>query len=465
MTLLWKHWLLVGTNLTTTSQDINRVASALQQTYPEVIKVVSRIGSSEIPTDPMPIDAGDMIVVLKDKSQWTSAETFTELADKMAATAQEVLPGVTTSFQYPVQMRFNELMTGAKQDVVCKIFGENLDTLAAYAERLGGLAQTVKGTADWYVETVTGMPQIIIDFNRPQIASYGLNIEDVNRTINAAFAGAAAGQIYEGEKRFDLVVRVGQEDRKNIDDVRNLLISTPTGMQIPLYQVATIEEVEGPNQIQRENARRRIIVGFNVRGRDVQSIVEELQHKVNANIKFQPGYTLTYGGAFENLQQAKARLSIAVPVALLLIFGMLYFAFSSVREGALIFTAIPLSAIGGVFALAYARHAFQHFGRGWIYCIVRRSGTEWHCADLGVQSHQERGRRYRCVAAGYDGHTQPPATCAYDCRRCIAGLSAYGVKQWRRRGSTAAAGHGCYRWPDHRHAAYLVRTTGAVRVV
>jgi len=344
--------LLVGTNLTTTTKNINRIAGTLQQTYPEVIKIVSRIGSSEIPTDPMPIDAGDMVIVLKDKAQWTSATSFTELAGKMAITAQEVLPGVTTSFQYPVQMRFNELMTGAKQDVVCKIFGENLDTLAVYAARLGSLAQTVKGTADWYVEKVTGMPQVIIEFNRAQIASYGLNIEEVNRTINAAFAGAAAGQIYEGEKRFDLVVRVGQEARKSVDDVRNLLISTPGGVQIPLYQVASIEEVEGPNQIQRENARRRIIVGFNVRGRDVQSIVEELQRKVNTNIKFQPGYTLTYGGAFENLQQAKARLSVAVPVALLLIFGMLYFAFSSVREGALIYTAIPLAAIGGVFALA-----------------------------------------------------------------------------------------------------------------
>ena len=344
--------LLVGTNLTTTTENINRIAGTLQKTYPEVIKVVSRIGAAEIPTDPMPIEGGDMIIVLKDKSEWTSASSFTELADKMAATAQEVLPGVTTSFQFPVQMRFNELMTGAKQDVVCKIFGEDLDTLAAYAARLGSLAQTVKGTADWYIEKVTGMPQVIIEFNRIQIASYGLNIEDINRTINAAFAGAAAGQIYEGEKRFDLVVRVGQEGRKNIDDVRNLLISTPAGTQIPLYQVSSIEEVEGPNQIQRENTRRRIIVGFNVRGRDVQSIVEELQQKVSAGMTFQPGYTLTYGGAFENLQQAKARLSIAVPVALLLIFGMLYFAFSSVREGALIYTAIPLSAIGGVFALA-----------------------------------------------------------------------------------------------------------------
>ncbi len=344
--------LLVGTNLSTTIDAINRISERLKSDYPEVEKVVARIGSAEIPTDPMPIEGGDMIIVLKDKSEWTSAQTFPELAGKMAATAQKVTPGVTTGFQYPVQMRFNELMTGAKQDVVCKIFGEDLDKLAAYAEQLGDISKTVKGTADWYVEKVTGMPQIVIEFNRDEIAKYGLNIDDVNRTINAAFAGAAAGQIYEGEKKFDLVVRVGEKGRRNISDVRNLPVSTPGGVQIPLYQVASIQEIEGPNQIQRENTRRRIIVGFNVRGRDVQSIVEELQGKVDAKIRFEAGYTITYGGAFENLQQAKSRLSIAVPVALLLIFIMLYFAFSSVKDGMLIYTAIPLSAIGGVFALA-----------------------------------------------------------------------------------------------------------------
>lgn len=344
--------LLVGTNLSTTIDAINRISQRLKSAYPEVEKIVARIGSAEIPTDPMPIEGGDMIIVLKDKADWTSASSFPELATKMAATVQQVMPGVTTGFQYPVQMRFNELMTGAKQDVVCKIFGEDLNKLAAYADKLGAISKTVKGTADWYVEKVTGMPQIVIEFNRREIAKYGLTIDDINRTINAAFAGAAAGKIYEGEKRFDLVVRVGDEGRRSITDVQNLPISTPNGIQIPLYQVATIHEVEGPNQIQRENTRRRIIVGFNVRGRDVESIVEELQQKVNTSMTFEPGYTITYGGAFENLQQAKARLSIAVPVALLLIFGMLYFTFSSVKEGALIYTAIPLSAIGGVFALA-----------------------------------------------------------------------------------------------------------------
>ncbi len=344
--------LLLGTNLTTTTETIQKISAELRKKYPEVEQVVSRIGSAEIPTDPMPIEGGDMIIVLKDKSEWTSASSFPELAEKMSKTVQEVAPGVTTGFQFPVQMRFNELMTGAKQDVVCKIYGENLDKLAEYAEQLGNISRTVGGTADLYVEKVTGMPQIIIDYNWAEMAKYGLYVQDINRTVNAAFAGAVAGNIYEGEKRFDLVVRVENKRRKSIDDVRRLLISTPTGAHIPLYQVASVEEVEGPNQIQRENAKRRIIVGFNVRGRDVQSIVNELEQKVKEQMKLDPGYYITYGGAFENLQQAKSRLSIAVPVALLLIFILLYFAFKSLKEGIIIFTAIPLSAIGGVFALA-----------------------------------------------------------------------------------------------------------------
>lgn len=343
--------LLVGTNLTTTIDAIERISTALQRSYPEVEKVVSRIGTAEIPTDPMPIEGGDMIVLLRDKSTWTSATSFPEMAGKMAATAQDVLPGVTTSFQYPVQMRFNELMTGAKQDVVCKIFGEDLNKLSDYAEQLEGIARKVKGTADLYVEKVVGMPQVVIEFNRGEIARHGLNIEDINRTINAAFAGAVAGKVYEGEKSFDLVVRVASERRRDIQDILNLPISTPLSTQIPLYRVAGIREIEGPNQIQRENGHRRIIVGFNVRGRDVESIVEDLQQRVSHEMKLEPGYRIAYGGTFQNLQEAKDRLLIAVPLALVLIFGMLYFAFSSLKEGALIFTAIPLSAIGGVLAL------------------------------------------------------------------------------------------------------------------
>ncbi|MVN92927.1 CusA/CzcA family heavy metal efflux RND transporter [Mucilaginibacter aquatilis] len=408
--------LLVGTNLSTTIATFQQVSKLLQSKFPEVEKIVSRIGSAEIPTDPMPIEGGDMIIVLKPKKEWTSAGSFQEMASKMSDAVQEAVPGVTQGYQYPVQMRFNELMTGAKQDVVCKVFGEDLNALARYADQIGSISKTVDGTADLYVEKVTGMPQVVIKYNRIEIAKYGLNISDINRTVNAAFAGAAAGKIYEGEKRFDLVVRVGGEGRKNLTDVQNLLISTPRGAQIPLQQVATVEEIEGPNQIQRENARRRITVGFNVRGRDVQSIVEELQQKVNRQVKLAPGYSITYGGAFENLQQAKMRLSIAVPVALLLIFIMLYFAFSSFKEGALIYTAIPLSAIGGVFALALRGMPFSiSAGVGFIALFgvavlngivlisefnrIRAEGIVTNALDLVVQGTRNRLRPVLMTAA------------------------------------------------------------------
>ncbi|WP_443945973.1 CusA/CzcA family heavy metal efflux RND transporter [Pedobacter sp. AW1-32] len=342
--------LLTGSNLNNTIDNTQKASKILLEQFPEVQKVVTKIGSAEIPTDPMPFEAGDMMVILKDKKDWTSATTFPDLSAKMTK-ALEVIPGITVGFQFPVQMRFNELMTGARQDIVCKIFGEDLDTLANYAHRLGTIIGTVKGAIAVYEEQVTGMPQVVIQYNRQGMAKYGLNVNDINRVVNTAFAGQVAGQVYEGEKRFDMVVRLASGARKNIHDVQNLMVATPAGIQIPLSMVAEISEVEGVNQIQRENTRRRIIVGFNVKDRDVQSIVEELQAKVGKDLKLSKGYTITYGGSFENMTAAKSRLAIVVPIALLLIFLLLYFAFSSVKQGLLIYTAIPLSATGGIFAL------------------------------------------------------------------------------------------------------------------
>ncbi|MCE2789676.1 MAG: CusA/CzcA family heavy metal efflux RND transporter [Saprospiraceae bacterium] len=342
---------LTGSNLTTTIESTRKTAKILKDRFPEVEKVVTKIGSGEVPTDPMPMEASDMMVILKPKKEWTSAKTFDELAAKMGAALQEV-PGVTAGFQYPVQMRFNELMTGARQDVVCKIFGEDLDTLAHYAHKLGNIVSTLQGTENLYIETVTGVPQVIINYNRPMLARYGLNISDINKVVNMAFAGQTTGLVFEGEKRFNLVVRLGKEQRQNLDDVRSLRIPTPSGEQIPLSQLADVDITQGPNQIQREDAKRRIIVGFNINGRDVQSIVEEMKQKVGAQISFPSGYYVTYGGAFENLNKATSRLMIAVPIALAMIFILLYFAFSSIRQGLLIYSAIPLSAIGGIFFLA-----------------------------------------------------------------------------------------------------------------
>ncbi|MBS1688688.1 MAG: CusA/CzcA family heavy metal efflux RND transporter, partial [Bacteroidetes bacterium] len=342
---------LTGSSLNTTIANTQKAAHILKTQFPEVEKVVTKIGSGEVPTDPMPMDASDMMVILKPKKQWTSAKTFNELAEKMGK-ALEAVPGITAGFQFPVQMRFNELMTGARQDVVCKIFGEDMDTLAAYAAKLGNVIGTVQGTKNLYVEAVGGVPQIVVSYNRNAIAQYNLNIADVNKTLNTALAGQSTGMLFEGEKRFDVVVRVSGEQKKDLNDIQNLLIPTPQGTQVPLYQLADVSVRNGPNQIQREDAKRRIVIGFNVRGRDVQSIVNELQNKVDKQVKLPPGYHITYGGAFENLNAAKQRLMIAVPVSLALIFLLLYFAFNSIKQGLLIYSAIPLSAIGGIFFLA-----------------------------------------------------------------------------------------------------------------
>ncbi|MGZ3862141.1 MAG: CusA/CzcA family heavy metal efflux RND transporter [Bacteroidia bacterium] len=343
--------ILVGSNLKTTIETTQKASEILKERFPEVEKVVAKIGSGEIPTDPMPMEAADLMIILKDKKEWVSASTFDELAEKMGVALREV-PGLSTSFQFPVQMRFNELMTGAKQDVVCKIFGENLDTLANYSEKLGSIISGIDGAKNLYVEKVIGMPEVLIKYNRAAIAQYGVSISDINKVINAAFAGETAGLVFEGEKKFDMVVRLNSGKRKDVEDVRNMLVPSASGTQVPLYQLATIEKQNGPNQIQREDTRRRIVVGFNTRGRDVASIVNELQEKVNKKIKLPAGYYINFGGSFENLNEAKKRLAIAVPVSLALIFLLLFFAFNSVKHGLLIYTAIPLSAIGGIFFLA-----------------------------------------------------------------------------------------------------------------
>lgn len=342
---------LTGSSIQTTIDGTQAAARILLKNYPEVEKVVTKIGSGEVPTDPMPMEASDMMVILKDKKEWTSAKTFNELAEKMGKSLEDV-PGITAGFQYPVQMRFNELMTGARQDVVCKIFGEDLDTLARYADRLGEIASGVQGAENIFVETVTGVPQIIIDYHREQLSRYGVSISEVNQLVNMAFAGKQAGLVYEGEKRFSLVVRLAKEHRQDLEAVRSLLVPLRGGSNVPLSYLADVNIVNGPNQIQREDAKRRIVVGFNVRGRDVQSLVDELKQKTEKKLDLPAGYYITYGGAFENLNRAKSRLAVAVPISLIMIFVLLFFAFKSIRQGLLIFSSIPLSAMGGILFLA-----------------------------------------------------------------------------------------------------------------
>ena len=332
--------------------DVSQKAQTilLSQYSSEVSQVVNKIGSGEIPTDPMPIEAGDMMVILKPKDGWTTAENREELIEKMQ-TSLSVIPNATFSFQQPIQMRFNELLTGAKQDVVIKIYGEDLNILSDLAGAVGNKIKSVDGVEDLYVEEITGLPQILIQLNRDKIAQYGLNVQNINTAIKTGFAGQAAGMVFEGERRFDLVVRLAEKNRGSIEDVQNLYIDTPSGNQIPLREVANISFEPGPVQIQRDDAKRRVTIGFNVRNRDVQSIVNDIKNIVGTKVTMPAGYYVTYGGQFQNLQEANQRLMIALPIALLLILVLLYFTFKSIKQSLLIFTAIPLSAIGGVFAL------------------------------------------------------------------------------------------------------------------
>ena len=338
-----------GTSLSQ-SIETSMQASKMIKEFPEVKTVVGKTGTGEIPSDPMPPESTDLMIVLKDKKDWITTKNYKELAEMMTKKLS-VIPGVLIEESQPIQMRFNELMTGVKQDVAVKIFGENIDTLAALAENVAKIIRKTDGAGSPQIERTTGLPQITIEYNRAKLSNYGLTIEEVNHTISTAFAGEAAGVVYENERKFDLVVRLDSASRSSIDDVSNLFISTAKGTQVPLSEVANVFFKDGPAQITREDGKRRIVVGFNIIGKDVQSVVKDIQVKLDKAKLLPQGYYYTYGGTFENLQKASSRLMIVVPLALLLIFFMLYFTFNSIKDATLIFTAIPMSAIGGVLAL------------------------------------------------------------------------------------------------------------------
>ncbi len=338
-----------GSSLSQTTETV-MMAERMLLKFPEVKMVIGKTGAADIATDPMPPEASDLMVILKDKKGWKSNLGFYELSDKMRDQLSTI-PGVIAEPSQPIQMRFNELMTGIRQDVAIKIFGENLDSLVTYATKVAKVIGPIDGITQPQVERVDGLPQITIEYDRAKLAGYGLNIEDINHVISTAFAGEAAGVVFENERKFDMVLRLDSTHRTNLDDVSDLFIPLGDGNQIPLSQVANVSFKTGPAQISREAGKRRIYVSFNVSGRDVASVVKEAQEKLNAKVKLPPGYYYTYGGTFENLQKASARLMIVVPLALALIFFMLYFTFNSIKEASLIFTAIPMSAIGGVFAL------------------------------------------------------------------------------------------------------------------
>jgi cobalt-zinc-cadmium resistance protein CzcA len=342
--------MMQGTSLSEVVKTFGKAEKILKDKFPEVKQAVTRIGSSEIPTDPMPMERGDMMLAMTPKSAWTSAVSREEMMEKMED-ALSILPGINVEITQPMQMRFNELMTGIRQDVAIKIYGENLDILAVKAEEIAKLIGPVDGITDPYVEKVSGLPQIMVSYNRDKMAQYGLNIKTVNMIMRTAFAGSVAGVIFEGEKRFDMVVRLQKDLRKNISDVQNLLIPLHSGNKVPLSQVADITFKNAPAQVSREDGKRRIYVGFNVKGRDVERTVAEIRQIMDEQVDLPSGYYITYGGQFQNLQAAKERLSIAVPAALILIMVLLYVTFRSVKQSLLIFTAVPLAAMGGIAAL------------------------------------------------------------------------------------------------------------------
>ncbi|MFL9842899.1 CusA/CzcA family heavy metal efflux RND transporter [Flavobacterium rhizosphaerae] len=347
-----------GSSLSQEIESTTKAEELLRKNFPEIKMVVSKIGAAEIPTDPMPIEAADMMIILKDKDQWRPGWTKERLVEEMEETLNQI-PGAITEFSQPVQMRFNELMTGIRSDVAVKIYGEDLDMLVGKGDEALQLINQVDGVSDARAERVAGLPQITVRYNKDRLAAYGLNTGDINRMIRMGFAGESAGLVYEGERRFDLVVRLAESSRQDINNIKALYVPLPSGGQVPLGQVAEIDYEEGPVQISRDDGRRRIVVGFNVRGRDIQSVVKDIQDKLDTSLNLPSGYYITYGGQFENLIAAKERLSLALPAALLLIFILLYFTFKSIRQSLLIFTAIPLAAIGGVFALWFRGMPFS----------------------------------------------------------------------------------------------------------
>lgn len=342
--------LKTGTSLSKTIETTTRMEQILLKGFPEVDKIVSRIGAAEVPTDPMSMEEIDMIIKLRPRKTWTSADSKEELAERFKDSLSAI-PGIEYEFTQPIEMRFNELITGVRSDIAIKIFGDDLDYIERKANEIKRLIENIPGAGDVILEKTAGLPQIKIDYKRSRIAYYGADIKTLNAHLAAAFGGEAAGVVFEGEKRFDLVVRLDNQSRTDIGDIQQLKVPVAGGLLIPLSELATIEYSTGPAKISRENTHRRVVVSVNVRNRDLQSVVKDIQAAVDKNVTLTPGTYIAYGGQFENLQNATNRLLIAVPVALLLIFIFLHFAFQSFKDAIMIFTAIPLATVGGVFLL------------------------------------------------------------------------------------------------------------------
>lgn len=342
--------LKTGMSLSETVEMTTRIENILKR-FPEVKQVVTRIGAAEVPTDPMSMEESDIIITLQPKRSWTIAGSKDELADEFKRALLKEIPGIEIEFTQPIEMRFNELISGARSDLAIRLYGDDLDILYNKANEIESLINQVPGAADISVEKIDGLPQMSIVYDRQKIAKYGVNVSQLNDIVAMGFAGKSAGLIFEGESSYDIVLRYDEPYRQSIEHLREALVDLPSGQQIALQEFATIDLRSGPAKISRNNTKRNVVVGVNVRGRDLKSVVDEIRVLIKDNITIPSGYYFHYGGQFENLQKAQHRLMIVVPIALALIFIMLLFAFGSLRETLIIYSAIPLSAIGGILTL------------------------------------------------------------------------------------------------------------------
>ena len=349
----FQAFLKPGTSLSEVTKTSTRLEKIVMDNFPdEVESIQSRIGVADLPMDPMPLDIADIFVILKPMEQWTKATSKEVLIDKVKEKVS-VLPGINFEFTQPIEMRFNELLTGVREDIAIKLYGDDLNILSTKAQEIAGLVSGIEGVAGVKAEATSGLPQITINYDRNKLGRYNLNIKDLNTIVETAFSGGVAGSIYEGERMFDLVVRLSEENRSNIDDIRNLFVNLPDGNQIPLKEVAEISYKPGPMQISRDNTNRRTYVGINVEDRDIKSLVGEIQTTLDEKLELPSGYYVRYGGAFENLERASERLTLVVPLALALIFILVFFAVKSLKQTLMIYVAIPFAAIGGIFALYF----------------------------------------------------------------------------------------------------------------
>lgn len=350
--IAFQLFLRPGSSLSETIKRETEVERVLLKEFPEVKTVCGRIGVSAVPNDPMGMDFTDSFIILeKDKSKWKSAKDKKELLAKIEERLSRI-PGITCAFSQPVELRTNELMTGIREDVAVKVYGESLDSLNAIGHRLEHIIAEIPGAKDVAMERTSGLPQITVSYDRDQLAQYGLDVEKLNQYISTAFAGGYAGDVFEGEKRFSLVLRLDDKSRRSINDIRELLVDLPNGSQIPMRELASISYQPGPMQISRDGASRRVYVGLNARGRDIASVVADIDRAIHEKLQLPSGYRITYDGSFKNLQEATSRMAVVVPVALLIIFLLLYFALKSMVEALMIYVAVPLATLGGVIALA-----------------------------------------------------------------------------------------------------------------